>query len=71
MSDTKDIEPIVLSPEALRAADTIRRLAGLGSIEEAISRALGDEAFFQEKLAEGWSIVLRRGDQFWELDWPK
>jgi hypothetical protein len=71
MSDTKDIEPIVLSPEALRAADTIRRLAGLGSIEEAISRALGDEAFFQEKLADGWSIVLRRGDQFWELDWPK
>ena len=71
MSDTKDIEPIVLSPEALRAADTIRRLAGLGSIEEAISRALGDEAFFQEKLADGWSIVLRRGDQFWELDRPK
>jgi hypothetical protein len=73
MSETKDNDqdsgPIVLSPAALQAAKTIQSLAGLGSIEEAISRALGDEAFFQQKIKEGWSVVLKRDNKFWELDW--
>ncbi len=71
MSETRDFEPFTLSPQALATAERIRRLAGLDTIEEAISRSLGDELFFQEKLDDGWSIVLSRDGYFWELDWKK
>lgn len=69
MSATNEQEPIYLSPEALQAAEQIRDLAKLGSVEDAIRIALGDELYLQQQIANGASVVLKTKDKFWELNW--
>lgn len=71
MSGTKEVEPIELSHEAWDAADKIRVLAGLSTVEDAIRRALGDELYLQQRLQEGYTIIVSKGDEYWELDLSK
>jgi hypothetical protein len=68
MSATNE-EAIYLSPEALQAAEQIRDLANLKTVEDAIRIALGDELYLQQQIANGASVVLKTKDKFWELDW--
>jgi hypothetical protein len=68
MNDSKADESITLSPEALKAVEEIRALAKLDSIEDAISVAIGDDLYLRKRLREGWSVVLSRGGEYWEID---
>ena len=60
---------IYLSPEARKAAEKIKELAKLETIEDAIRVALGDELYVREQIAQGVSVLLKSKDKYWELDW--
>lgn len=68
MSETKDGRQIELSPDALTAAEQIRKLSGVATIEDAVRVALGDELYFRRKLYDGFRVLVSRGDDTWEVD---
>jgi hypothetical protein len=58
-----------LSHQAKEAVDEIKRLAGIKTDQEAIRRAIADERFLQRKIKDGWTVLLRRGDDYQEVVW--
>jgi hypothetical protein len=62
---------IRVSPEVKKALEEIQLLGKLNSIADAVRRAIGDELFLQEQMAQGWQVVLRKDNKFREVVWPK
>jgi hypothetical protein len=58
---------IRLSPQA---AEEIKKLGGFNTTGEAIRRAIGDELFLLRQKSEGWTVLLRKGNDFKEIVWP-
>jgi hypothetical protein len=61
---------IRLSPAARRAVEDIKDLGGFETIQEAVRRAIGDELFLQQQRKQGWTVQLRKGNEYKELVWP-
>ena len=59
-----------MSPQAREALDQIMELGGYKTIQEAIRRAIGDELFLQQQIAKGWTVLLRKDNEYRELVWP-
>jgi Arc/MetJ-type ribon-helix-helix transcriptional regulator len=62
---------IRLSEAARAAVEEIRKLGGFSTDQEAIRRAIGDERFIQEKIKDGWTILLKKDNEYRELVWPR
>jgi hypothetical protein len=60
-----------LSPEARAAVDETIKLGGMDTIQEAIRRAIGDELFLLKERADGWKVLLQKGEKYREVAWPK
>jgi monoamine oxidase len=60
-----------VAPEVKEALDRIQELGGMNSIADAIRRAIGDELFLQEQMAERWKVLLERDNVIREVVWPK
>jgi hypothetical protein len=43
----------------------------MDTIQEAIRRAIGDELFLLKERADGWKVLLQRGEKYREVAWPK
>jgi hypothetical protein len=69
--DNTDRVTIRFSPQARKAVEEIMRLGGFATFQEALRRAIGDEAFLQQRMTEGWAILLRKGNDYQELVWPR
>ena len=61
---------IRLSPEARRAVEEIMKLGNFHTIQEAVRRAIADELFLQRERNSGWTVLLRRDNEYRELVWP-
>jgi Arc/MetJ-type ribon-helix-helix transcriptional regulator len=61
---------IRLSKGAQDAVEEIKKLGGFSTTQEAIRRAIADERYLQRKRTEGWTILLRKGNEYIELVWP-
>jgi hypothetical protein len=61
---------IRLSPQAAEAVEEIKKLGGFNTTGEAIRRAIGDELFLLRQKSEGWTVLLRKGNDFKEIVWP-
>jgi len=61
---------IRLSPEARDAIAEIMRLRKMDSIQEAVRRAIGDELLLSRERAEGWKVLLQKGNKYREVSWP-
>jgi Arc/MetJ-type ribon-helix-helix transcriptional regulator len=61
---------IRLSAEARAALDEVVRLGGMGSLQEAVRRAIGDERFLLKERQDGWRILLQKDDKIREVVWP-
>jgi Arc/MetJ-type ribon-helix-helix transcriptional regulator len=70
MSDTEERITIRLSPEARDAVNEIMRLGKFRTIQEAVRRAIGDELFLQQEREKGWTVLLRKDNEYRELVWP-
>jgi Arc/MetJ-type ribon-helix-helix transcriptional regulator len=74
MSTTRGDEArltIRLSSHARQTVEDIVKRGGFRSITEALRQALGDELFLLEKRQQGWSVLLRKGNEYQEIVWPK
>jgi Arc/MetJ-type ribon-helix-helix transcriptional regulator len=60
---------IRLSPQAQQAVDEIMKLGDFKTYQEAIRRAIADERFLLQRRREGWTVLLRKGDEDRELEW--
>lgn len=58
-----------LSPAARRAVEEIMELGGFKTIQEAVRRAIGDELFLHQQKKLGWTVLLRKGNEYKELVW--
>jgi len=70
MPDEDTRVSVRLSPSTKAAVDDIKRLGGFNTDQEAIRRAIGDERFIQQKKRDGWTILLRKDNEYLELVWP-
>ena len=61
---------IRLSPAAREALDEIMKLGDYRTIQEAIRRAIGDERFLLRHQKAGWTVLLRKDNEYRELVWP-
>ena len=61
---------IRLSPAAKKAVEEIQASGGFRTTQDAIRRAIADELFLQQRQREGWTIILRKGNDYRELVWP-
>ena len=61
---------IRLSPAAKKAVEEIQASGGFRTMQDAIRRAIADELFLQQRQREGWTIILRKGNDYRELVWP-
>jgi hypothetical protein len=59
-----------LSPAARQAVEQIQALGGFPTIQEAVRRAIGDELFLLQQTKDGWTVLLRKGNEFKQLVWP-
>jgi len=57
-------------PEVMEALKEIRRLGRLNSAAEAAGRAIANELFLQQQMAQGWQVMLRKGTELREVVWP-
>ncbi len=62
---------IRLSPEARDALEQIKKLGNLHNLQDAVRRAIGDELFLQEQMADGWNVLLEKDSKYREVVWPK
>jgi hypothetical protein len=60
-----------ISPEVRDAINKIMALGKMGSVAEALRRAIGDELFLQEQKADGWKVLVTKDNQYREVVWPK
>jgi hypothetical protein len=60
-----------VAPEVKDALDRIQKLGKMNSIADAMRRAIGDELFLQEQMAEGWKVLVEKGNVIREVVWPK
>ncbi len=60
---------IRLSQGAQAAVEEIKELGDYSTSQEAIRRAIADERFLLQKRKEGWTVLLRKGDEYRELVW--
>jgi hypothetical protein len=60
-----------LSSKAQAAVEEIKKLGGFKTTQEAVRRAISDELFLQQQLSDGWTVLLRKGNEYRELVWPK
>ncbi|MGH7098774.1 MAG: ribbon-helix-helix protein, CopG family [Stellaceae bacterium] len=67
---TEERVSIRLSPAARKAVEEIQAMGGFRSMQEAIRRAIADEFFLQQRQRDGWTILLRKGNEYRELVWP-
>lgn len=70
MSDAATEILLRLSPEAQHAVEKIKELSGFNT-RKAIAQAIGDELFIQRVKRSGWTIMLRKGDEYREVLWPE
>lgn len=69
-TDTDEVRvSIRLSPQAKEAVDEIQRLGDYKSMQEAIRRAISDELFLLQQKNAGWTVLLRKGNDYRELVW--
>jgi hypothetical protein len=61
---------IRLSPQARHALEEIMMLGGLRTLQDAVRRAISDELFLQKERKNGWSVLLKKGNEFREITWP-
>lgn len=61
---------IRLSPAAKKAVEEIQANGGFRTMQDAIRHAIADEQFLQQRRREGWTIILRKGNDYRELVWP-
>jgi hypothetical protein len=61
---------IRLSPQARQAVEEVMKLGGFKTIQEAVRRAIGDELFLLQQRKEGWTVMLRKGNEAREMIWP-
>jgi hypothetical protein len=77
MSDTNDLAQrdsrisLRLSPEARAAVEKIMELGKIGTMQEAIRRAIGDELFLLSERKDGWVVLLKKGNRYREVSWPQ
>jgi Arc/MetJ-type ribon-helix-helix transcriptional regulator len=62
---------IRLSPEARAALEEVVRLGKLRNVQDAVRRAIGDELFLQQQMADDWKVVLQKDNKYREVVWPK
>jgi hypothetical protein len=62
---------IRLSPEAKAAVEEIMKLGGFRTIQDAVRHAIADELFLQRERKNGWTVLLRRDNEYRELVWPR
>ena len=62
---------IRVSPEVKKALEGIQHLGKLNGVADAVRRAIGDELFLQEQMAEGWQVILRKDGKFRKVIWSK
>ncbi len=71
-SEPEDVRiTLRLSAKAQAAVDEIKKLGSFKTTQEAVRRAIGDELFLQQQLKDGWTILLRKGNDYRELVWPE
>ena len=70
MSDADQVRiSIRLSPEAKQALDDIVKLGNMGSLQEAVRRAIGDELFLLKERKDGWKVLLQKDNKYREVVW--
>jgi hypothetical protein len=60
-----------LSQAAMSAVQQIMRFGRFQTPQAAVRRAIADERFLQQKLNEGWTVLIRKGDEYKELVWNR
>jgi hypothetical protein len=59
-----------LSPTTKKALEDIKELGDFKTIQEAVRRSIGDELFLQKQQKAGWTVLLKKGNEYRELVWP-
>jgi hypothetical protein len=59
-----------LSSQAEAAVKEIQSTLSLTTMGEAVRRAIGDELFLLRQRKDGWTVLLRKGNEYKEIIWP-
>lgn len=60
---------VSFTPQAKKVVKEIMALGGFETPADAIRHALADELFIRRRIARGWTVLLRRGDDLREVVW--
>jgi hypothetical protein len=59
-----------ISPRTRSAIEEIQHMGGFRTAQEAVRRAIADELFLLTRQREGWTVLLKKDEEYRELVWP-